>query len=806
MASSFFFVGKKGEGLRPCQDYRFLNKNTVKNSHPIPSIARIMDKLRGSNYFTKLDVRLGYNNVRIKEGDEWKAAFRTPNGLYKPTVMFFGMTNSPATFQSMMDHLFQELISNGGVIIYMDDILVHAKTVKELDNLTKQVLQILDKNDLYLKVEKCEFELQRLEYLGVIITPNSIEMDPVKLDGIRNWPTPKSVRNVRQFIGFCNFYRKFINHYSDITKPLNSLTRKTTTFEWTEEAELSFNKLKESFLKHPILQMVDETKPFEIECDASAFASGAVLLQRDTNGDKHPVSYFSKAHTPAERNYAIPDQEFMAIIKALKEWRHYLEGSPHTLIIWSDHENLTKWREPQQLNRRQARWMLYLERFNYVIKHLPGTKNVLADALSRRPDLTPDGPDNTETTAIPSDKFINFIDNDIIEDIKSKKDKIDIKENYIEIDRNIFEFQGRMVIPDDEEIKRKILRNGHDHETSGHPGIAETINKITKIVYWPNIRTYIHNYVKGCPICQQYKINRHPTKPPLQPINGPKSTRPFSQISMDLITDLPPDGDYDAILSIVDHGLSKGIILTPTRKTSTADDIAEILIEKVFSKYGTPEKIISDRDPRFAAKSMQTLYEKLNIKPTLSTAYHPQTDGTTERYNQEIEFYLAVYTSKNPNMWKQALPMIEFVHNTKPHSGRTNTPYELLLGYNPTAFISREETNIPSIEEKTTKLENMQQAALEAHELTRQKMANQNNRPWTPFKVGDKVWLDNRNLPLPYSSRKLCQKREGPFVITRQTSNTTFELKLPPKWKIHNKFHASLLTPVVENPVYRSEE
>jgi transposase InsO family protein len=212
---------------------------------------------------------------------------------------------------------------------------------------------------------------------------------------------------------------------------------------------------------------------------------------------------------------------------------------------------------------------------------------------------------------------------------------------------------------------------------------------------------------------------------------------------MDLITDLPPDDGFDSILSIVDHGLTKGIILTATAKVATADNIINILIEKVFSKYGTPNKIISDRDLHFATQSMQQLYKKLNITMALSTAYHPQTDGTTERYNQEIEFYLAAYTAKNPNTWKQALPMIEFVHNTKPHSGREHSPSELILGYNPKVFISEEETNIPSINEKSLFLEQTRQAALEAHEQTRLKMANWKNQPWNPFKIGDKVWLDN---------------------------------------------------------------
>jgi len=649
---------------------------------------------------------MGYNNVRIHEGDEWKAAFRTPNGLYEPTVMFFGMTNSPATFQSMMDHLYKDLIENGGVIVYMDDILIHAITIEELDRLTKKVLKILQDNQLYLKTEKCEFQKQRLEYLGVIITPDSIEMDPIKLEGIQNWPAPQTARNVRQFIGFCNFYRKFIHNYSAISQPLNALLRKTTNFKWTEEAQKAFKELRKQFLQQPVLQMVDQDKPFELECDASAFATGAVLLQRDSNGDKHPVAYFSKALNPAERNYHVSDQELLAIIRALKEWRHYLEGCPHPLIIWSDHENLTRWREPQQLNRRQARWMLYMTRFNYVIKHFPGNKNVLTDALSRRPDLTPEGVDNENLTLIPEAKFINFLSEDLRKNIASKKDAILTSDRFTEDDDNgIYKYQGRTVIPDDSEIKRTILQRIHDHETSGHPGITETFRRLSKEVYWPGMNTYVQNYVKGCPICQQYKINRHPVKPPMQPIKGPSSKRPFSQLSMDLITDLPTDDGYDSILSIVDHGLTKGIILTATKKTVTADGITEILIDKVFSKYGTPDKIISDRDPRFAAKSMKKLYEKLNIQSALSTAYHPQTDGTTERYNQEIEFYLAVYTSKNPNTWKRSLPMIEFVHNTKPHSGREHTPYELILGYNPKAFISEEETNIPSINEKSLFLE-----------------------------------------------------------------------------------------------------
>src|SRR5215467_1722605 len=263
MASPFFFVGKKDGKLRPCQDYRYLNKHTIRNAYPIPLITTIMDKLQNAKFFTKLDVRLGYNNVRIREGDEWKAAFKTPFGLFEPTVMFFGMTNSPATFQHMMDTILRPMLDKDEIIVYMDDILIFAEDQPELVRRTHQVLQTLLDNNLYLKLEKCEFNKQKLEYLGHIITPGRVEMDPTKLDGIRDWPLPRTTRDVRKFIGFTNYYRRFIHHYSDITKPLNSLLSKKTHFSWNDEANQAFERLKAEFLKQPVLITPDQSKPFE---------------------------------------------------------------------------------------------------------------------------------------------------------------------------------------------------------------------------------------------------------------------------------------------------------------------------------------------------------------------------------------------------------------------------------------------------------------------------------------------------------------------------------------------------------------
>ena len=263
MATPFFFVKKKDGKLRLCQDYRYLNEWTIKNAYPLPLISELTDKIKDAKYFMKLDVRWGYNNIRIRDGDQWKAAFKTNRGLFKLT--FFGMCNSPATFQSMMDDIFGDLIDACLVIIYMDDIFLFAKDKKTLKENTKKVLQRLLENDLYLKPKNCEFEKTKIEWLGMIIEEGRISMDAGKLKGIRDWPVPTTVKQVRGFLGFGNFYRRFIRHFSEIAKPLNELLKKDRTFEWTQECQRSFDELKKRFTEEPVLAMPDHTKPFQIE-------------------------------------------------------------------------------------------------------------------------------------------------------------------------------------------------------------------------------------------------------------------------------------------------------------------------------------------------------------------------------------------------------------------------------------------------------------------------------------------------------------------------------------------------------------
>jgi len=315
-----FFIKKKDGSLQLVQDYRALNAVTVKNRYPLPLISELVSQLRGAKYFTKLDVQWGFNNVHIKPRDEWKAAFRTNRGLFEPLVMFFGMTNSPATFQTMMNDIFRTLIAKGIVVVYLDDILIFTRIEEEHERAVQRVLEVLAEHKLFLRPEKCEFHRKEIEYLGLVISENKVAMDPVKVAGVCDWPTPENRTDVQAFIGFVNFYRRFIRDFSTIARPLFDLTRSNQAWNWDAKEQEAFEGLKMAVTTAPVLVLPQDSKPFCIEADSSDFASGAVLSQRLPGEEKwHPVAFYSKSLSPVEQNYEIHDKEMLAIICALEE-------------------------------------------------------------------------------------------------------------------------------------------------------------------------------------------------------------------------------------------------------------------------------------------------------------------------------------------------------------------------------------------------------------------------------------------------------------------------------------------------------
>ncbi|CAA0840345.1 Uncharacterized mitochondrial protein AtMg00860, partial [Striga hermonthica] len=376
------FVKKKDGSMRMCIDYRDLNRLTIKNKYPLPRIDDLFDQLRGACVFSKIDLRSGYHQLKIKESDIAKTAFRTRYGHYEFVVMPFGLSNAPAVFMDLMNRIFHPYLDQF-VIVFIDDILIYSKSQKEHEEHLRVVLKTLRREKLYAKFSKCEFWLQRVSFLGHVITQAGIEVDPSKVSAIQNWSTPRSPSEVRSFLGLAGYYRRFIEGFSRIALPLSQLTRKSVKFEWTDRCEASFQELKRRLTSAPVLTIPDPSRSFTIFSDASRQGLGCVLMQ-----DGQVVAYASRQLKPHEQNYPTHDLELAAVVHALKIWRHYLYGG--RCEIFTDHKSLQYIFPQKELNMRQRRWLELVKDYDYSIQYHPGKANVDADALSRkvRSDLT----------------------------------------------------------------------------------------------------------------------------------------------------------------------------------------------------------------------------------------------------------------------------------------------------------------------------------------------------------------------------------------------------------------------------------
>ena len=316
--SLVFFVPKKDRKKRMVQDYRYLNSWMVKNNYLLPLILDLIDSIRNKKVFTKMDLHWGYNNVRIKEGDEWKAVFSTPEGSFEPMVMFFGLTNSPATFQVMMNNLLRDLVVEEKVAVFIDDIMVATETEEGHDKIVEEVLRRLEENDLFVKPEKCVWKVREVGFLGVIIGEDGVKMEKEKVQGVIEWPVPKNMKDVQKFLGLANYYRRFVKDFAKIAKPLHETTRKGKKWEWGEKQQKAFEELKRKFTTEPVLVTPDLDKEMRVEADASDFATGGVLLMKCEDEKWRPVAYISKSLNEAERNYKIHDKEMLMIIRYLE--------------------------------------------------------------------------------------------------------------------------------------------------------------------------------------------------------------------------------------------------------------------------------------------------------------------------------------------------------------------------------------------------------------------------------------------------------------------------------------------------------
>jgi reverse transcriptase-like protein/integrase-like protein len=479
-ASGFFLIWKNDRKFCPIQDYRNLNKWTVPNWYPLPLINDLIYDLVGHHLFLKFDVWWGYNNIWIKEGDEWKAAFKTSEGLFEPTLMFFRLTNSPATFQTMMDDIFREEIMQGWLKIYMDDLIVASEDNKVIhQQWVDWVLQKIKDHNLFLKAKKCSFHKKQVEYLGVIIRQGKVKMDPVKVEGIAKWPVPTNVKDICSFLGFCNFYCSFIANFSAVACPLNDLTKKQQQWKWTNEEQASFDTLKDLCSSYPILWSPNWTKQFFMDTDALDFALGAVISQEFQDG-KHPIAFHSCTLLPVEWNYDVHNKEMATIVYRFKCRCPYFLGANHPIIVRTNHKNLQYFHQPQKITSRQARWMEFLQDFDFTLEHIPGHANTIADLLSHRKDLNK-GVDSQTRILLPLSLFLCHA---LCSNLTHK-----------------------IYLEDDPDKRRKVLQELHNSPSAGHPGIANTWSLVSRHYKGPRLHAFIEQYVRECPYCQESKTN-----------------------------------------------------------------------------------------------------------------------------------------------------------------------------------------------------------------------------------------------------------------------------------------------------------
>ena len=859
-AAPSMLVTKKDDGSGKTQyrmvvNYQELNAMTISPEFPLPTIQEILDLLHGAKVFTTIDMEQGFHQIRVDPKDQYKTAFRTCMGQYEYKVMPFGLRGAPGTFQAVMNHMFFDLLGKG-VIAYLDDLLVYSPDVQSHARLLDKVLSILKKNKMYPKISKCTFGATSIEYLGYKVGAEGITPSPSKVQAISIWPEQlENETQVKQFLGTVNYCRMFMGpKFAETARPLIELTKKGAAFKWTTEHTAAIQALKDKLVNYVTLQIPDTNKPYVLKTDASGYAVGAVLEQ-----DGKPLGFLSKKMSPAEQRYSTYDQELLALIRALEKWRRLLLTADVT--VYTDHralQYLQQVKGDKYVRGRIARWLIFLADFqNLKIKYYAGSSNVAADGLSRHPahqqerkELLDEREINTTAATVDEVLFAvtqpeeNTIDSNAryqratVPDVQQKTgathklkvggeqwvraleectvfgdiykrarhqedvvlwDEVNSVRREFKAKGNLLfiRLQGlwRICVPSAAQCKQHVLYQCHDHPTAGHMGVHKTYDMLARLYYWPGIRNYARVYVESCPRCKQAKSIS--TKPAglLQSLQIP--ARRWANVSLDFITGLPETKmKNDAILTLVDT-MSKMAHFIPTQTTVTAEGVVSLLADRLVRYHGLPAVLVSDRDPRFTAEVWDLMCKRFDIKRALSSSWHPESDGQTERVHRTIEQVLRAYIQSDENAWEDLLPAAELAYNCTVHNSTGLTPFEVMIGENPlrAADLDIVDELSPTISPPMTKLFQQLVDRAAAHILeaqaAQQYYANKHRRD-VQFRVGDKVWLSTRYMQ-PRGTAKFQPRFIGPFPVIARIGKAAYRLRLPPSMTQHPVFHVSLL-------------
>ncbi|XP_038973404.1 uncharacterized protein LOC103699041 [Phoenix dactylifera] len=782
--SSQVLLIKKADGTwRFCIDYRALNNITIKDNYPIPVIDELLDELHGAKFYSKLDLRSGYHQIRVQEDDIPKTAFRTHEGHYKFVVMPFGLTNAPATFQSLMNDLFRPYLRQF-ILVFFDDILVYSKSWEDHLTHLHLVLTILSSHQLFAKESKCHFGVQQVKYLGHIITEDGVSVDPDKVQAVVAWPTPTTAKEVRGFLGLAGYYRKFIRNFGTMAAPMTKLLTKEK-FHWSEEAETAFNQLKQALTTPPTLCLPDFSQTFVVECDASGAGIGAVLTQHNK-----PIAYFSEALKGTALTLSTYEKEMLAIVKAIRKWRPYLLEKPFT--VRTDHKSLKYLLEQRITTPAQTRWLPKLLGYDYTIEYKKGPKNQAADSLSRIGEV------QFLSISVPHADWWPKLQMEVQQDpfyaslaSKNASHKLILRDG-------VWFQHGRVFLSPTSTLIPLILADSHSSPIGGHFGTHKTLYRIRQSFIWPKMRQTVKEFLRTCEVCQQCKSDCMQPAGLLQPL--PIPTRIWTDVSMDFIEGLPTANGHSVIMVVVDR-LSKYAHFVSLKHPFTAAMVAKPFVANVVRLHGVPTSIVSDRDKVFTSSFWQNLFRLQGTNLCMSSSYHPQTDGQTEVVNRILEQYLRCFVGQQPKKWVEWLPWAEFSYNTSTHSSTKITPFEAVYGTPPPHLLAyvpgtaRVQAVEEYLQDRDTLLRDLRRNLCLAQERMTSH-ANQHRRE-VSFEVGDYVYLKlqpYRQTTVAFrGSLKLSPRFYGPFQVVKRVGPVAYKLDLPEGCQIHNVFHVSLL-------------
>ncbi|GJV06069.1 putative reverse transcriptase domain-containing protein [Tanacetum coccineum] len=626
------FVKKKDGSFRMCIDYRELIKLMVKNRYSLPRIDDLFDQLQGSSVYSNIDLRSGYHQLRVREEDITKTAFRTRYGHYEFQVMPFGLTNAPAVFMDLMNRVCKPYLDKF-VIVFIDDILIYSKNKQEHEEHLKLILELLKKEQLYAKFSKCEFWIPKVQFLGHVIDSQGIYVDPAKIESIKDWASPKSATKIRQFLGLAGYYRRFIEGFSKIAKPMTKLTQ---------------------------------------------------------NKREKVIAYASRQLKIHEKNYTTHDLELGAVVFALKIWRHYLYGTKCT--VFTDHKSLQHILDQKELNMRQCRWLELLSDYDCEIHYHPGKANVVAGALSRKERIKPlrvralvmtiglDLPKQILEAQIEARKPENLESEDVggmlIENSKDpekpKKEKLEPRAD------GTLCLNNRSWLPCYGDLRTLIMHESHKSKYSVHPGSDKMYQDMKQLYWWPNMKADIATYVSKCLTCLRVKAEHQ--KPSGLLVQPEIPQWKWDNITMDFVTKLPrTQKGNDTIWVIVDR-LTKSAHFLPMRETGPMGKLARLYLKEVVTRHGIPVSIICDRDPRFMSKFWKSFQKAMGTRLDMSMAYHPETDGQSERIIQTLKDMLRACVIDFGNGWEGHLPLIEFSYNNSYHASIKAAPFKAFYG------------------------------------------------------------------------------------------------------------------------------